>query len=133
MTIITIRKHRLLISDLVISFGSVWLSYLLRLGSISFVLEFIPQIWVMSVSALILKPVVFKMLGIYRIYWKYIGLRELTKLAASSTLGSTAVAVVLVILISIQIGLPAAFPRSVVAIDWVISTSLFLLFRRVSY
>ncbi len=131
MTILTIRKRQLLIHDLGISFGSVWLSYLLRLDSISFVLQFTPQIWVMSVSALILRPVVFKMLGIYRIYWKHVGLREWTKLVASSTLGS--VAVVLITLISIHIFLPAAFPRSVVALDWLISTSLFMLFRLVAY
>jgi hypothetical protein len=29
--------------------------------------------------------------------------------------------------------LPAAFPRSVVALDWLISTSLFMLFRLVAY
>jgi FlaA1/EpsC-like NDP-sugar epimerase len=85
----------------------------------------------MSMSAFILKPVVFKTLGIYRIDWKYIGLRELTKLVASSTLGS--VAVVLVIIISIEIGLPAAFPRSLVTWDWLISTSLFIFFRRLAY
>ena len=131
MTILTIRKHRLLIHDLVISFVSIWLSYLLRLGSISFVMQFSPQIWVMSVSALVLRPVVFKMLGIYRIYWKYVGLREWTKLVASSMIGS--IAVVLVVLISIRLGMPSEFPRSVVALDWLISTSLFMFFRRVAY
>ena len=130
MTIMAIRNHRLLISDLVISFGSVWLSYLWRLESISLVLQFTPSLWVMSVSALILRPAIFKVFGIYRLNWKYIVLREFWKLVASSTLGS--VAIVLVILFSIQIGLPAGFPRSVIAMDWLISTSLFLLFRRVA-
>ena len=131
MTVITIRKNRLVIGDLVIAFVSVWLSFLIRLESILLLQEYTSHIWLMSVSVLILKPIIFRMFGIYRIYWKYIGLRELTKLVASSMLGS--IAVVMVILISIQIGTPTTFPRAVFGLDWLISTSLFLLFRRVAY
>jgi FlaA1/EpsC-like NDP-sugar epimerase len=131
MTVITIRKNRLLIGDLVIALGSVWLSYLIRLESTSLIQQFSSHVLFMSVSALILKPVFFRLFGIYRIYWEYWGLREFSKLIFSSTLGS--ITIVLITLLAIRVGLPATFPRSVIGLDWIISTSLFLLLRRFVY
>ena len=127
----TIWKHKFLLADLLIIAGSVWLSFGLRLAGDPLFQQFILSIWTMSVLALILKPLTFHVFGIYRIYWKYTSSKEYMRLVFSSFLASAAI--VLALFIANSFGLNSSIPRSVIMMDWIISTSMIIGFRRLAY
>jgi FlaA1/EpsC-like NDP-sugar epimerase len=127
----TIWKHKFLIADLLIIAGSVWLSFGLRLGGDLLFQQIILSIWAMSILALILKPLTFHLFGIYRIYWKYISSKECIRLVFSSFLASAAI--MLVLFLANSFGLNSSIPRSVIVMDWIISTSIIIGFRRLAY
>ncbi len=126
-----IRRHRILFGDLLIIFISAWLSFLLRLGSGLLLQEFAATAWLFSGISLIIKPIVFQLFGIYRIFWKYFGAREIFKIVAGSLVSS--VVMVLVLLVAIEAGAPPQFPRAVIGIDWVLTTVLIFVYRRLAY
>ena len=127
----TLRRHRILIGDLIIISASAWLSFLLRLGAGLLLHEFIPTVLMFSGFAVVVKPLVLNLFGIYRIYWKYIGPRETYKLLFGSIVSSSVLG--LVIVGAIMAGLPPQFPRSVIGIDMIISTLMFFVYRRLAY
>lgn len=63
--------------------------------------------------------VVFQRFGLFRSYWRHVGLRDMVTLATAVTLGSLCF-LALVFLV----GVPPSLPRSVLALEWL--TTLFL-------
>jgi len=69
--------------------------------------------------ALLVKPVVYYIFGLYRRVWAYASTKELRLIIAAVTSASVVVAVIMIVLTTMQ--LYQGFPRSVLAIDWLLS------------
>ena len=115
-----IRNRFLLLGDVVLIITSVLASFALRLDLGPLFLDYVPHMWMMVGVALVIKPLVYYLFGMYRRYWVYASTRELLLVAIATATASIGVA--LVIMLVIPIGwLPARFPRSVLGIDWLLS------------
>ncbi len=117
------RNRYLFIADLFFIICSVFGSFLLRFELGPLFTYYLPQAYWMVLIALILKPIAYHWLGMYRRVWAYISINELKFIAAGVSLGSTFVAIGILILtnLQIQVGGYLGFPRSVLIIDWLLS------------
>ncbi|HEY8548401.1 MAG TPA: nucleoside-diphosphate sugar epimerase/dehydratase [Vicinamibacterales bacterium] len=70
-------------------------------------------------GALIVKPPVFVILGLYRRYWRYVGVRDLLVILLAISAGTVGLAMVVVF--GVLSGTVPAFPRSILAIDWLLT------------
>lgn len=126
MNLSWLRKHRIIIGDVIIAYGAVWLSFVVRLG-VESISEFLSHVWLMSLLALIVKPMIFQITGIYRIFWKYAASNEYLRLLSCSLIAAIASS------IPIHIFSSQPFPRTVFAIDWFVSSIAFVVYRSVAY
>jgi len=118
-----IRNRFLLLADLVLIVTAVVASFALRLDIGPAFVSYLPQAWLMIVVALLIKPTVFYLLGMYRRYWVYASVREIQVIAVATAIASVFVALFVILLVPL-VGL-RGFPRSVLGIDWLLS--LFLI------
>jgi FlaA1/EpsC-like NDP-sugar epimerase len=118
--ILQIRNRTLLLADLVLIVTAVLASFALRLDVGPLFNYYLPSIWTMVVIAIIVKPLVYYIFGLYRRYWVYASVREL-RLIFLATLAASAGVGVLVISIRALGGFALGFPRSVIGIDWLLS------------
>jgi len=128
-----IRKHfqelwqRLRISRRALLFGgdlflivvSVLGSYVLRLELGGLFFFYLPSAFWMIAVALLIKPFIYHLFGLYRRLWAYASTQELMLITVAVTAASVLVSLVMVGLRAMQafIGLP----RAVLAIDWLLS------------
>ena len=126
MTIRWIRRYRIILGDQAVVFTVVWISFILRLG-VESLSEFSSQLWLMLMLALTIKPVTFQVMGVYRIYWKYAGEKEYLKMLLVSFLATVVLFLIILVLP------PSQFPRSVIVIDWTLSSVIFMIYRKVAY
>lgn len=115
-----VRNRLILIGDLILISTSVLASFALRLELGALFIEFVPQALLMMTLALIVKPIIYFLFGLYRRYWVYASTRELLLVASATSTASIVVAAVVMLGIASGI-LPAAFPRAVLGIDWLLS------------
>lgn len=114
------RNRYVLIIDLLTIPLCVLGAFVLRLDWRFFqALEYERPFWLFLLSALAVKPLVYAGFGLYRRYWRYASTPELTALllgvsAATMVMG----AVTAIALLTQVIG---TFPRSILAIDWLLS------------
>jgi FlaA1/EpsC-like NDP-sugar epimerase len=130
MIVNSIRKYRILVGDLFILLGSILISFSIRVGLGSFI-DFLPSIWLMSTLALIIKPMIFMLFRIYRIYWKYTRSQDYVRLIVSSFVAT--IALTFSMLLVSPILCPIKCPLSVILIDWIISTFILIIYRHVAY
>lgn len=116
---IQIRNRVIMLGDLVLIITSVLASFALRLDLGNAFVAFMPQAWLMVFVALLVKPFVYYMFGLYRRYWVYASTREM-RLITLATLAAEVV-VALVIMMGIIVGWISNFPRSVFFIDLLLS------------
>jgi FlaA1/EpsC-like NDP-sugar epimerase len=109
----------LFLGDLFLIVVSVVGSFVLRLPLDQRFFDNLPQAYWMIGTALAIKPLTYSSFGLYRRVWTYASTRELKLIAAAVSLASAAVAVVMVVITSLQVY--KGFPRSVLAIDWLLS------------
>ena len=114
------RNRLILIGDLILISTSILASFALRLELGPLFIEFVPQAFLMMGLALIVKPIIYQLFGLYRRYWVYASTRELLLVASATTTASVVVAAIVMLGIASGI-LPAAFPRAVLGIDWLLS------------
>jgi FlaA1/EpsC-like NDP-sugar epimerase len=114
------RNRLILIGDLILISTSVLASFALRLELGQLFIDFVPQALLMMVLALIVKPIIYYLFGLYRRYWVYASTRELLLVASATATASVVVASIVMLGIASGI-LPAAFPRMVLGIDWLLS------------
>ena len=120
MRILFRHPNRLLfIGDLISIVASVIGSFALRLELGSLFLFYLPQAFTMIVVALLVKPLVYYSFGLYGRVWAYASTRELRIITAAVSIASAIVALVIVLLTFLQYY--QGFPRSVLAIDWLLS------------
>ncbi|MCJ7695046.1 MAG: polysaccharide biosynthesis protein [Anaerolineaceae bacterium] len=122
-----IRNRYMLMGDILLSAICVLASYVLRLELVVIFPTYLKSVlWMIGVAVLV-KPLVYYFFGVYRRVWRYASIRELVLLLSAVSVASVAVS-------SIMIGLYAlkafiGFPRSVLAIDWLLSFLVIGAFR----
>ncbi len=114
-----IRNRFILLGDLILIATSVLASFALRLDLGPLLLRYISQAWVMVGVALLVKPIVYYLFGLYRRYWVYASTRELLSISMATATASVIVA--MIIMLVILSGGLHNFPRSVLGIDWLLS------------
>lgn len=113
-----IRNRYLLVGDVFLIAISVWGAYALRFDWMFSRDEF-P---IFLACALVVKPVVFYLFGLYRRYWRYASLWDLIAVVFAST---AAAVVLAAIMAGLRLfGLILEFPRTVIPIDWLLTTTL---------
>jgi len=116
----------LFIGDLFLIVVSVLASFALRLELGERFVYYLPQAIRMLILALIIKPVVYYLFGMYRRLWIYASVRELRLVIISVSSASLILAVSVAVMIFYQIRNPGylGFPRAVLIIDWLLSLVL---------
>jgi FlaA1/EpsC-like NDP-sugar epimerase len=109
----------LFIGDVILIIASVFGSFALRLELGRVFVFYLPQAITMIVVALLVKPVVYYLFGLYSRVWAYASIRELKIITAAVSIASAIVALIIILLTSLQYY--QGFPRSVLAIDWLLS------------
>jgi FlaA1/EpsC-like NDP-sugar epimerase len=109
----------LLIGDLALIVASVFGSFALRLELGPLFVYYLPQALTMIIVALLVKPFVYYSFGLYSRVWAYASIRELKIITAAVSIASAVVASIIALLTFIQYY--QGFPRSVLAIDWLLS------------
>jgi FlaA1/EpsC-like NDP-sugar epimerase len=104
------RNRLILIGDLVLISTSVLASFALRLELGALFIEFVPQALLMMVLALIVKPLIYYLFGLYRRYWVYASTRELLLVASATATASVVVASVVMLGIASGIRVPSNGP-----------------------
>lgn len=112
-------NRALFIGDLFMMVVSVIGSFALRLPLGPLFLYYLPQAMWMCGVALIVKPIVYYNFGLYRRVWAYASTRELKLISLAVSTASVIVALVIVLLTPLN--LYQGFPRSTLAIDWLLS------------
>ncbi len=105
--------------DVLLIVIAVTVSYYLRLDSIPLPDYFPSMLWMMAITFLI-KPVVYYSFGLYRRLWAYASTQELKLITAAVTSATVLVSVIMLSLFY-SMHLFKFFPRSVLAIDFLLS------------
>ena len=119
-----IRNRFVLFADFLIILLSIIVSYSLRLDyAPDFTRYYLQGAIYLCLLSLVVKPLVFYFFGLYRRLWVYASINELKLIAVAVTVSSIVVAAIFTALK--YLAWPTiGFPRSVLAIDWVISIIL---------
>lgn len=113
-----IRNRYFLVGDIFLIALSVWGAYALRFDWMFSRDEF-P---IVLACALVVKPVAFYLFGLYRRYWRYASLWDLIAVVFASTAAAVVLAAIMVGLR--LVGVILEFPRTVIPIDWLLTTTL---------
>lgn len=114
------HPNRLLfVGDLILIVACVIGSFALRLELGALFIFYLPQALTMVIVALLVKPIVYFSFGLYARVWAYASTRELRIITAAVTIASAVVALIIFLLTFLQYY--EGFPRSVLAIDWLLS------------
>ena len=116
----------LFIGDLFLIVVSVLASVALRLELGERFVYFLPQAIRMIALALLVKPIVYYLFGMYRRLWIYASVRELRLVIISVSSASLLLAVCIALMIFYQMRQPGflGFPRAILIIDWLLSLVL---------
>ena len=114
-----IRNRYMLLGDCIFILASVFASYALRLELGPALLLYLPSAFWMAGVALLIKPVVYYLFGLYRRLWLYASIRELFVILLAVTAASIPVFVIMFSLLSL--GIINFMPRTVFIIDWILS------------
>ncbi|RME07026.1 MAG: hypothetical protein D6803_04995, partial [Anaerolineae bacterium] len=121
-----LRNRALLLGDLLLIVVAVMGSFALRLELGPLFSYYLPQAWRMTALALVIKPLVYHLFGLYRRLWAYASTRELNLIVFATSAASTALSVAVLVMVTWQAARPnfLGFPRSVLVIDWLLSIIL---------
>ncbi len=114
-----LKGIRLRTADIVLIILGVLGSFALRLNLEQLILDYLPTIGVMLVVALIVKPIVYRRMGLYQRLWAYASVAEMRLILQAVSLASLIVAVI--VLGAHLFNLVPRLPRSVLIIDWLAS------------
>jgi FlaA1/EpsC-like NDP-sugar epimerase len=119
---VNVRNRYVLIGDLLLIPISVLGAYVLRLELGPNLFLYLPSAYWMMGIAILVKPLVYYFYGLYRRLWIYASIRELLLIAAAVTTASVFVSVIMIAFFAL--GVFSYLPRSVLAIDWLLSLFL---------
>lgn len=117
-----LRNRYIFVLDLVLIVLSVLLSFLIRLSLFQVQYDYPVTLTVMLVTALLVKPLVYRKFGLYQHFWIYASVRELTMITQGVTVASVIVGGIQYLLNFL--GFFEYFARSVPIIDWMLSLIL---------
>ena len=111
------KKSLSIITDIVLILLSLFLAYLIRLGSIDEVVaKYINQIFFIALIIVPLKILIFWYLKLYHISFRYISIGEVLSIIKASALSSPGIAFIALVFRDREI--LSGFPRSVIFIDF---------------
>lgn len=116
---VTLRNRYILLFDLVLVAASVFGAYGLRFELGQQFYYYLPSAYWMLGTAIIVKPLVYFLFGMYRRLWSYASTQELKLIFFSVTTGSVMVSLFMVILASVKAF--TGFSRGILIIDWLLS------------
>lgn len=119
---IFLRNRWLFLIDLVLIIIAALGSFALRTDLGPLFTFYLPQALWLVVIALLVKPFVFYVFGLYRRMWVYASTHELKVIVIAVTTSSVIVSLILVVLRALNV-LPY-FPRSTLPIDWLLTLAL---------
>lgn len=117
-----LRNRYFFLLDLALIVFAVLAAFVIRLDLNQFYLDYIPTALWMIVLALVIKPLVYRRLGLYRRFWVYASTPELRLIALAATVSSALVGLGMFGLYALRVFV--FFPRTVLAIDWALSLLL---------
>jgi len=117
-----IRVRYILLGDIFLTIISIFAAYVLRLELVSIFPTYQKSLFFMLGISVIVKPIIYYFFGMYRRIWRYASIRELVLIITSVTCASMIVSVLMISLFAFKVFV--AFPRSVLAIDWLLSILL---------
>lgn len=115
-----VRNRYLLAADVFLVITAVLASFALRLDVGPVFSFYLPSALQMVAIAIILKPAIYYLFGMYRRYWVYASVRELRLIFIATITASAAVGLTVVVVRAMG-GFAVGFPRSVIGIDWLLS------------
>jgi FlaA1/EpsC-like NDP-sugar epimerase len=115
-----VRNRYLLAADIFLVITAVLASFALRLDVGPVFSFYLPSALQMVAIAIILKPSIYYLFGMYRRYWVYASVRELRLIFIATITASAAVGLTVVVVRAMG-GFAVGFPRSVIGIDWLLS------------
>lgn len=119
------RRLLVFVLDLLLIAGAFGLSFLLRFD-FRIPAEFVPLFKQGVLVALLVKPLVFVVSGMYRSLWKYASLQDGIEIVKVVTASSFAAGFILIYLRHV-----APYPRSIFILDWVLLLGLIIASRLV--
>jgi FlaA1/EpsC-like NDP-sugar epimerase len=113
------RNRTILVGDLLLIIVCVLGSAILRVPLGARIYDFRVQILIMLIVALIMKPSVYYLFGLYRRLWEYASIRELKLIAVAVTTAS----IILSVIVSVTSLIMRSweFSRGFLVIDWLLS------------
>jgi FlaA1/EpsC-like NDP-sugar epimerase len=117
-----LRNRYILLTDLICIVISVWASFALAVGWKAVLPTYAPALVWMLGLALLTKPLVYYLFGLYRRLWIYASMAEVKVIAMAVSLASLIVGTVMLVLF--YSGVFTGLPRSAIGIDWLISLLL---------
>lgn len=116
------RNRYILLADTAVIALSVFGAFVLRLDwfftrSSDYTLSFLLSL----AAAVVVKPPVFYGFGLYARYWRYAGVRDLLLVVLAESAASVLLAIA--ISIALQLSVIPFFPRSILAIDWLLAVA----------
>lgn len=117
-----LRNRYIFALDLGLIVLSVVLSFLIRLSLFQVRYDYPLALGVMLITALLVKPLVYRKFGLYQQFWMYASVRELSLITRAVTVAALIVGSIQYLLNFF--GVFEYFARSVPVIDWMISLIL---------
>ena len=114
-----LRNRHILITDILIIPISILGAYILRLELFEIFDTYLYSLLWMTGLALIIKPIVYYLFGLYRRMWVYASIPEIKLIFFAVTAASILVSVPMYFFLYGQVFY--SFPRSVLVIDWILS------------
>jgi FlaA1/EpsC-like NDP-sugar epimerase len=121
-TKVTLRNRYLLLFDLVLIVASVLGAFGLRFEIVQQFYDYLPSAYWMLGIALVVKPLVYYLFGMYRRLWSYASTQELKLIFAAVTTSSVFVSLFMIILATVRAF--SYFSRGTLIIDWLLSIIL---------
>jgi FlaA1/EpsC-like NDP-sugar epimerase len=117
-----LRSKLLILADLFLILVAALGSFALRTDLGPLFMFYLPQAYWLVGAALLVKPLVFYLFGLYRRLWVYASIQELKLIIVAVTTASVLVSIIIVALRALNV-IPY-FPRSTLPIDWLLSIIL---------
>jgi FlaA1/EpsC-like NDP-sugar epimerase len=103
--------------DGLIAVGSIALAFVARFDLGSVLQAYLSQLVGVASISLLLKPAIFLAVGLYRVYWRHAGLREILRLLLAVVIASISLSLLVALL---QSPLPSyrGIPQSIFLVDF---------------
>jgi FlaA1/EpsC-like NDP-sugar epimerase len=119
---VTIKNRYFLLFDVLLITASVLGSYALRFELGEAFYFYLPSAYWMIGAALVIKPVIFYLFGLYRRLWTYASVKDLKQVFFAVTTSSVALSLAMVIFAAFKVFF--GFSRGILIIDWLLTLVL---------